>query len=259
MIRIAEAISHIRLVISKAELVTDPFPYLMMPDLLPTDWYTEICQRWPRGEMFRENPSMQRWDAKLPKALSLFPVEEQPFWRAVLLLTNAANRAIIERLRPCFAEKFEPFFGSDWARETADMIFEIDGAQLARYSGKVGLAPHVDHPRLVTNAFLYCPEPGADDPTMGTVLYRSLGLSLPLNLDLRPDWVRRFLRRALTTPYRANLGFAYINTPRAFHAVDERDIGDHDRRLLLFGSKLSKPDTARLLDLANRPPEPPVA
>ena len=256
MIRIAEAISHIRLVISKAELATFPFPHLMMPDLFPADWYAEICRRWPKGEMFRENPSMQRWDAKLPKALSLFPVEDQPLWRQMLLLTNAANRGIIERLRPCFAEKFEPFFGRDWARESADMVFEIDGAQLSRYSGKVGLAPHVDHPRLVTNSFLYCPEPGADDPTMGTVLYRSLGLALPVNMDLRPDWVRKYLRRVLSTPYRANFSFAYLNTPRAFHAVDERDIGDHDRRLLLFGSKLAAADASRLMDTANRQPGP---
>lgn len=248
MISIAEAISHVRTVVAKAELATVPFPHLMMPDLFPADWYAEICRRWPHGEMFRENPSMQRWDAKVPKMLDKFPAADRPFWREVLQLTTAANVAIIDRLRPCFREKFEPFFGAGWEHAVTPMKFEIDGAQLSRYSGKVGLAPHVDHARLVTNSFLYCPEPGADDPSMGTVLYRSLGLALPTNIDLSPEWARRYLRRALSTPYRANFGFAYINTPRAFHGVDERDIGDHDRRLLLFGSKLSAADTARLLE-----------
>lgn len=253
MISTADAISHIRSVIAKAELQTHPFAHLMMPDLFPSDWYRAIYDRWPTGPMFKENPSMQRWDARMPSMLDRFPEADRPFWREVLVLTDAANKAIIERLWPRFAEKFEPFLGPDWEREVRSMTFETSGAQLSRYSGKVGLAPHVDHSKLVTNSFLYCPQPGADDIAMGTVLYRSLGLALPVNIDVKPEWVTRYLRRVLVTPYRANFGFAYINSPRAFHGVDECDIGEHDRRLMLFGSKLSAGDADRLLDVERRP------
>lgn len=110
-------------------------------------------------------------------------------------------------------------------------------AFLATYTGALSLFTHVDHPRLVTNSFLYVNERSDEEPELGTVLYQSYGLALPSNtLKLPPRVEERYLRRAKTVPYRRNLLLSYINTPSAFHGVDARDIGSRVRRLLMFGT-----------------------
>jgi hypothetical protein len=110
-------------------------------------------------------------------------------------------------------------------------------AFLATYTGALSLATHVDNPTIVTNSFLYGNERNVEEPDLGTVLYQSYGLALPINyIRISERVLERYLRRAKTVPYRRNLLFSYVNTPSAFHGVDAADIGSRVRRLLMFGT-----------------------
>ena len=237
-----EVLEHITRRVESAPLARQPFPHLVIEDLLPEDAYEELLARWPPREHFEVNASRQRWDARVDRLVPKLPVAERPFWAALSEWVHAANRVILRRLTPYFGIKFQPYLGDDWKRRIDGLTVLNRGAQLAYYTGVAALAPHVDHPLIVSNAFVYCSEKDAVEPDLGTVLYRSHGLMVPSNLPLPESFVRKGLRRQTVVPYGRNLCFAYLNAPVSFHGVEPRDIGSRERRLLMFGNLLTQTD-----------------
>jgi hypothetical protein len=179
--------------------------------------------------------------------LTELPEHLRATWQRVLTWTRAANRRISPRFAQYSRLKYEPFLGKVWREETRGMPHVIGEAQLAFYTGAFDMAPHVDHPKLVTNSFLYCSERAEEEPELGTVLYGSRGFSMPDNqIHLTPSLAERLLRRDKIVPYAANVCLTYLNTPRSFHGVDAVDLGTRRRRLLMFGTVLREKDAVRV-------------
>jgi hypothetical protein len=107
----------------------------------------------------------------------------------------------------------------------------------------------VDALRLLTNAFVYFSDKDASviEPELGTVLYKSKGMAIPTNWPLKRQATAPFLDKAVVSAYQRNQCLAYINSPVSFHGVDEYDIGDRHRRLLMFGSLLYVRELERIL------------
>lgn len=140
--------------IDAAPVVMESFPHLVVAGPLPDAAYRRLLDDWP-------------------------PV---------------ANRRIARKFAPYGHFKYEPFLGKAWKESTNAMPHIVGEAQLAYYTGAFNLAPHVDHPKLVTNSFLYCSDRVEDEPELGTVIYGGRGFSAPDNsLRLTPDLVERLL------------------------------------------------------------------
>jgi len=247
--------AHIEGRIAATAIEEDPFPHLVIADLLPPEAYEAVLRHWPPDELFRINRSMERKDVNVRRDLADLPEPARGFWTELRAWTTAANRAIALRFAPYARLKYELFLGPRWQELIGEIAHIIGEAHLAYYSGKVGLAPHIDHPKLVTNAFLYCSERHEEEPELGTVLYAGRGFAMPDNkLALTAPLIARLLRRVKVVPYRANLCLAYLNTPRSFHGVDAMDLGDRHRRLLMFGSMLRIKDAVRLFGPEYAPP-----
>jgi hypothetical protein len=246
----AMAGAHVRDLVLAAPLSIEPFAHILIQEFYPDEVYDEIMERWPALSLFRHSNASTRYELALKKAAGRLPTEDLAFWREVTRLTNIANLYIQKRLSPHFGEKFEPYVGAGW-RQALDGNVDClpTTIQLASYTQKFDLSPHVDALRLLTNAFVYFSERPAlePEPELGTVLYKSRGLALPTNWGVVRKDIEPFLDRVAISPYQRNHCFAYINSPRSFHGVDELDIGDRHRRLLMFGSLIYVREVTRIM------------
>ena len=237
MTETADIVEHIRRRIGAAEVQLDPFPHFVTTDLLPDPAYDEILANWPPQELAKTTNWMARRELPVAAHLHELPEAIVPTWKKVVEWTQVARDLVLEKLRPYLADKFVPLFGRRRAAEMRLVTQRGPAALLATYTGALSLFTHVDHPRVVTNSFLYVNERGVEEPELGTVLYQSYGLALPSNIIKLPRRIEElYLRRAKTVPYGRNLLLSYINTPSAFHGVDATDIGSRVRRLLMFGT-----------------------
>jgi hypothetical protein len=169
------------------------------------------------------------------------------FWTAVHDWAQASNRAFFAKLTPYLGAKFAPYLGPDWRDQARDLELSDGGINLAYYTGDILMAPHVDHAIIATNAFLYLSESDREEPELGTVLYQSRGLMLPVNIDVAPQLARLGLKEAGVAAYRANRVFAYVNGPASFHGVSARSIGERVRKIMMFGNLMTNACVTRVL------------
>lgn len=261
----AAAAAHVRDAVLATPVATEPFAHLLIADLYPDHVYDGIMEMWPSLELFRRSNSQTRYEFNFHTGRERLPEADLEFWRKVTRVTNIANLTIQQRLSGGFGEKFAPFVGPGWAKAVGGNVDCLPTSlQLATYTGNYGLAPHVDSLRLLTNAFVYFSDkgPAVEEPELGTVLYKSKGLTIPTNWPLEREATAPFLDRVVISAYQRNHCLAYVNSPVAFHGVDDQDIGDRHRRLLMFGSLIYVREIRRILggemaDLvlhAGRPP-----
>jgi hypothetical protein len=239
-------IGHVIERIAAAPIVAEPFPHLVVPDFLPVPVFHAMLEAWPPGDMFAHVNSMRRREVWIKQRLGELPPSHAALWRLMSRTLKEANTCIFRRFHAHLGAKFEPYIGPDWSERIKGLRVSMGGLQLASYLGRIGLPPHVDHARIITNAFLYCNELPAAEPEQATVLYRSMGLALPGNMNMVGADLMPYMRVAEIVPYQPNLCLAFLNTPRSFHGVDERDIGQRDRRLVIFNAMLFSADAVRL-------------
>jgi hypothetical protein len=235
----AAAAEHVRDAVLATPVATEPFAHLLIADLYPEDVYDGIMEMWPDLALFERSNSQTRYEFNFHSAHKKLREEDREFWRKVTRVTNIANLTIQQRLAPYFGEKFGYYIGPDWAKTVNGNVDCLQtSVQLATYTDTYGLAPHVDALRLLTNAFVYFSdqEPAVSEPELGTILYKAKGLAIPTNWALEREATAPFLDRSVVSSYQRNHCLAYINSPISFHGVDQHDIGDRHRRLLMFGS-----------------------
>jgi hypothetical protein len=253
----AAAAAHVREAVLATPLATEPFAHLLIADLYPDHVYDGIMEMWPDLDLFKRSNSQTRYEFNFHARHKTLPSDDLEFWRKVTRVTNIANLTIQQRLSPRFGEKFAPYVGPEWAKTVGGNVDCLPTSlQLATYTGNYGLAPHVDALRLLTNSFVYFSDRdrAISEPELGTVLYKSRGMAIPTNWPLEREATAPFLDRAVTSTYQRNHCLAYVNSPHAFHGVDDLDIGDRHRRLLMFGSLIYVRELERVLgqDMADR-------
>ena len=242
-----DIIDHVHGRIQATPVVSQPFPHLVIDDFLPADHYAELLARWPAKQRFRPNPSGQRHQLGGKPLVEEGEDDSKAFWTSVHEWAQAANRALFAKLTPYLGAKFAPYLGPQWRDQARDLELSDGGINLAYYTGDIFLAPHVDHAIIATNAFIYLSESDREEPELGTVLYQSRGLMLPVNIDVTPSLARLGLKEVGVAPYRANRIFAYVNGPASFHGVSHRSIGDRERRIMMFGNLMTNACITRVM------------
>lgn len=213
---------------------------------MPAPLYARMLDLWPAQELFATTNAMRRRELWLREHWNDLQGAQGQTWRLVARVLRYVNPVIFKRFEVYLSSKFMPYLGKSWRDHVKKLPLIMSGVQLASYRGTIGLPPHVDHARIVTNAFLYCNERPQAEAEQATVLYRSLGLALPTNMNIDGADLSRHMRVAEIVPYQPNLCLAFLNTPRSFHGVDSRDIGERERRLVIFNSSVKSSDAVRL-------------
>ncbi len=247
---LAEAASCIRQRILEAPIHTEPFPHLVVDDLLPDAVRRAIDTYWPERRRMGQTNNMLRGEAKVSRLVAVSSGEENAFWEALRSLAAVVNRAVREQLAKYSVVKFHLMAGPGWQRMLQTPGYEPDDAMLAHYTGIVDLPVHIDHARIVTNAFVYLEDRDSPtpEPLRGTMLYRSLGFAWPTNAEIPRSFRERFLREDVEIGWRDNRLLAYVNGPTSFHGVSRHDLGSGRRRLLMCGSVLDRETAARIFD-----------
>ncbi len=224
-----------------AEIWDEPFPYLVVNQFLPGSFYKALLASWPGEAVFAARNHQLRLQINLARELQAIDPAAQALWGELVHLSEAINRALYEKFAPYVSRKFVPLFGRNWrdmARKYRSSFREV---QLAQYDGKAGLHPHVDSVRLIVNSFLYASERDASEPALGTVLYRSFGfMTTENNVKLSAKLQERVLKRDTVIPYAPNRLLSFVNTPFSFHGVDDFDIGERRRRVILLSPLINQ-------------------
>jgi hypothetical protein len=248
-------LQHVQSRIEAATVVERPFPYLLIRDFLPDHLYRQALDMWPSDEFFAARNHTSRLQVNLARQMAELPESIRPAWTGLLSLADVVNRALYKKFTPFFSHKFVPLFGPAWRETVKGYSTSFRQLQLAQYTGKGDLNPHVDNVRLVVNSFLYASETAEPEAELGTVLYRSFGLMLTEN-NKRLDGalVKRFLAPDVIVPYQANCLLSFVNTPFSFHGVDPYDIGARRRRIMLFSPTLNETVEKIEADFRSRAP-----
>ncbi|NQW09245.1 MAG: hypothetical protein HQ481_05095 [Alphaproteobacteria bacterium] len=231
-----------------ARVRTRPFPHLVVDDALPATLRQGLDSAWPRDDQMVHTNFGGRREKTATGLAKITAGAQRSFWNVLRHVTAAASEEIARKLDRHLADKFRPLIGPDWRRRMRDAAYMPADCQVAEYRGRVELAPHVDHARLVINGFVYLddPDPPTPEPRRGTMLYTSGGFAWPSNIAI-PEKIRdHFLKEAVDIGWRDNRLFAYVNGPWSFHGVPPHDLGTARRRLLMLGRALTEETAARL-------------
>lgn len=195
----------------------DPFPYLVVPKLLPRMLAQRLSCSFPT-ELMRAMPAERTGNIYAHKhrsifnlnqsGLSLLPDDTRDLWT----IFHDAISALAPKLLAALPDAPANQRARDWKRE--DLVVRID---LWEDSAGYQILPHSEAPHKFANFLLYL----SDDPALegeGTALYT------PKDPQFR-CWSGQQLAREQfnlykKAPYRHNLMFGFRKTDLSFHGKD---------------------------------------
>ena len=190
----------------------NPFPHLLVPDLLPADVYRAALAHWPeRASMAVAQPDyyLHRYSTVLDERwLATLNPEVAEVWRAVraALCGPAAIDALLTRF-PAAVERLR-MFGSG---------APVPNVCLIEDEGGHAILPHTDTPATALTALLYMPET-TGEPQLGTALYRPHEpVARSAGYTYHP---REGFEHVGTAPYLPNRLLAFAPGDTTFHGVE---------------------------------------
>lgn len=236
----------------RAAIERDPFPHLVVENVLPGDLYEMIESRFPTTEYVAQTDGPEDNRTYLRTSDESLEDEELPaFWRS-FIEANTAHAAfesacgiwsedIRERhpdLAANFGKELEAFTtarrsgkGDSPANRRADLMIDCQfGVNTPVTAIGTPRGPHVDRGAKLFSALLYIRDE-KDESTGGEYeLFRLRRGPFPKSkMKKVPE---RYLETVKKVPYRANQVVMWMNTPDAVHAVAPRSITPFPRRYL---------------------------
>ena len=240
--------------VSKAEVLTDPFPHVVIHDVLDEDLYNQLAEEYPphsivTGEEVIPNNSRLLYDA--PETI---PDERiSPLWR------EFSARQVTQE----FYQEVIDLFG-DVIREWFPVIEKTEGKRLEELktymlrgdsTGEVELncniswnspvtqvssvrGGHVDNPLELFAGLLYFPVEG-DTAGGNLMIQRPKKPNFPFIGKAEVE--NRFLEEVRTVPYQRNTLVFFINSQLTLHAVTPRSITNVERRFFNIVGRLKYP------------------
>lgn len=233
--------AHVVNRIATAEIVTDPFPYVVVDDVFPSDYYAEMLANFPRPQALVPLGASGRVsrDAYPERHVVLFndadfermDARQQTFWRG--FAGWMYSELFINQLVCKFQHALEPRIAKILA---SDPVLKARGdALLVNDRTHYAIGPHTDAPHRLVSLLFYLP---ADDSlrAFGTSIYRARD----------PDFVcwggphHPFdqFERVHTVDFLPNRLVAFPKTERSFHGVEPIGREGVNRQLLINNVRL---------------------
>ena len=211
--------SHLRSAVEAARLENEPFPYLVIREVLPRDFYGLLLDAIPPQAFWREaGTQRQNWF-----------IGRDPGPRQVEMVWGFVHEVMVpELLIPLLVEKFQHTI-NDFCRSAFGM--ENGEAQALRYHCTEGrlllrrpgyaIAPHLDPRHAMLTTLVYLPRPDQDThEEYGTMLFKVKADQLPVKRIgiFYPERAGIRCELAKTVPYEKNSALVFF-TPRAVHGA----------------------------------------
>jgi hypothetical protein len=191
--------AHVERAISSAVVSADPFPHVVIDELLPAAFYDRILAVLPPTDYWRSSGrARDYWEVET----DVGPWETEAVWRFV-------NRQIVDRtLRPRLVQAFrghlEDYWRDGFGVDGACVRYHTAEGRLQRRGKGYLLRPHLDPPHAALTGLFYLARPG-DDPRYGTGFYKP---STPLPTRRKgifyPEEHGIALENVRTVPFQAN-------------------------------------------------------
>lgn len=240
----------------KEDVVTDPFPFIIIKDAIPDALYQELSNRYPsRERIFKHDEkghtSIQnntRYQISAHKALTDQGID--PLWKAFVQYhcSSAFYKQVIELFGDQIIKRFPHIIqetgqhpkdwnvGMRWNDTKSPLVTDcqvgINSPVIEKTSVK---GPHCDNKVELYAALLYMRLP-EDDCVGGSLeIYRHPdGKYKFIN---HPTWGKNTivddkLEKIADVPYDKNVLVMFLNTRESIHGVSERLPTQHDRRLV---------------------------
>lgn len=210
----AALVAHVRRSVLSAPMRAQPFPHLVVSELLPADFYQQLLRAIPAPTFWRRSGHQRdNWHVEEDRASRL----SETIWRFM------HDDIAATELTPLLLDRFSEAIAAYW-RET----FDLDGSQfLGHYLCDEGrlllrrpgyeLEPHLDPPHAILTVLCYLAQPG-DPDTHGTDLYASDPLPAQRVGILHPARQGIKVERVTTIPFRPNTALVFV-TPRGVHGA----------------------------------------
>ena len=225
--------------VETAELQTDPFPHLVIPDLLPEPFFRRLADSIPPVAEFQPDDDVKS-NLRIMDSNQYFQAAPEQFretWTELRddVIRDTVAPVLVRRLEAEIREKFAWLFSAELADEImAAGLTSSDGRIMARRPG-YKLNPHSDSAQYAVTCLLYFTN--ADDAESGALcLFRP---------ERRPE-----LRHTSTyypakeegidmelvkeIPIRENLFVSFLNGPMSLHGARVDPGADLDRERLAY-------------------------
>lgn len=241
----------------RARIDRDPFPHLVVDDVLPPELYAELEAAFPEieyvadGEPIVNNRTYLRTSDRI-----LADPELSPLWRE--FVERNTGREVFESvveiwgddiarchpgLEQNFGKPLEAFEtarrrgkGDSEANRAADLMLDCQfGINSPVEERSASRGPHVDRGAKLFSALLYLRHEKDASGGGEYELYRLKRGPFPRSRMKKVP--ARYIECVKRIPYRANRLVTWLNTPEAIHAVSPRDVTEYPRRYLAISGE----------------------
>ena len=238
--------------VSRADIVTDPFPHVVVHDVLPDDLYQQLSAEFPAGELItagKEIVNNTRYDYPAHSALeddristawkefTSYHVSNQ-FYQEVVELFGDSIKAVYPGLEERLGKSLKDFSTGvrsidDDTDVIQDSVFSLNSPTTVVSSVRRG---HVDNPMELYAGLYYFRLP-EDDSTGGHLLIQR-AKKPNFNFVGKAEVEDRNLEEFATVKYWPNTLVFFLNSIHALHAVSERSVTPYERRFVTILGRL---------------------
>jgi FkbM family methyltransferase len=236
--RSEQVVAHVLRRVRETAIETEPFPYAIVDDVFPDDYYRQIAQHFPEESRMVPLSETGRATGYKERLVVLFDdtgfarldERQRQFWSELRgwLYSPSFVNGVVDRFRPYVAARID-----ELARRMGTVSVRGD-AMIVSDKTRYAIGPHTDAPHRLITFLFYLPQ---DDR------YRRYGTSIYKPND--PDFVcaggphypfDRFTR-IKTVGFVPNRLLIFVRTGRSFHGVEPID-ENIERRLLVNNLRL---------------------
>lgn len=217
----AATFEHVRAAIGRAPLETDPFPHIVIENLLPAGIYKLLLRAIPPTAFFGGDAIKQNLRVPIDEA----PALTCRVWEFIdeVVAREAIIPAVLEKFREPLEHHYDTIFGAAFRSRAQALPQASSGGRVMLRRPGYHLAPHRDPKRSMITCLMYLAK-ASDRDTYGTEVYRVSG-------DREASYVQTFYPEehgctcelVKVVPYRANSMLVFVNANGAHGAQIPRD------------------------------------
>ena len=237
--------------INEAVIDDNPFDHLYIENFFEDNLYTKILSNIPNVDKFQKildtglvgkNYSPERYIFNLQKDIIVLEQEQQDFWNKV---TNAFSspefwKSVSTKFAHTIKERFANLSKEEKKVFGEKQIITCRIALIKDYT-KYQLGAHTDTPRKLFSFLFYLPKDNSLKK-IGTSLYKPIEIIKEEEVDkqFEMDETSKRFETIKTCEFKMNSVFVFARTNYSFHGVQEVNIDQSERNLLLvnfYGDK----------------------
>ena len=212
--------------VDSAKVSIEPFPYIIIDEILPQSLYALALDYWPGFDHFRGAGGSRKKIYTTYGCIEKTNIieEKRIFWRTF------GEVVIKHYLKPLIIEKFKPYIGWKFPLSSEEELKEIK-RNLSFYPYHYDcivvdppgyrIAPHIDGIKTFIQAIIYFPKDD-DHQELGTVLYKGSSHKKPLNEQKGNAIIEHNndLVPAKKIAYKPNTFIAFLQSPVSWHSTN---------------------------------------